>query len=70
MKSPLRLTLLLTAIIPAVLFAAPQNSHRQDEPSHGNAPSAVPDTSSTLLLLGAGLGGLMIWSKKFVFKTQ
>jgi len=33
-------------------------------------PVTVPDTASTLLLLGAGLGALVVWRRNSVFQIQ
>ena len=66
MKTRIYLALLLAAILPVALTA--QEASHHNTPSHG--PLSVPDTASTLLLLGAGLCGLIGMKQRFFFRTQ
>lgn len=58
MKIKMRLALLLAAIVPVALSAATCNY-----------PS-VPDSTNTLLLLGAGLGAMVAMKKKLSSQKQ
>lgn len=52
-----KLTAVLFALLPIALSAA--------DCSNGNIPS-VPDTASTLVLLGSAAASLLLFRKKFV----
>ena len=75
MKSRIHLAILLAALLPIALSAKESSDHDSRESSNRSggscqAPASVPDTASTLLLLGAGLGGLMVLKKRFSPQAQ